>query len=134
MKRTAKLAGGLNVVSGAWAVALDFLFPNTSACPLNGCPIATSAVKITVPILGIMLLVDGLVGLYGLRLAFSLGGILSAVIGAIVLYEWAGQNPGAVATGLVVVSFLGVIADLLAINARGGLSEQANPMNLPVFG
>jgi hypothetical protein len=134
MRTTTKLAGCLNIVSGAWAVALYFVFPKTSTCPVNGCPIATSAVKIAIPLLGITLLIVGLVGLYGLRLAFSLGGIFSAVIGVVVLYEWAGRNPGEVATGLVVVSFLAVVANLLAINTRGGLSEQANPMNLPVFG
>jgi hypothetical protein len=134
MRGAAKLAGGLNIVSGALAIALYFVFPSASTCPVNGCSIATSAVKIVIPLLGIMLLVDGLVGLYGLRLAFSLGGIFSAVIGVIVLYEWAGRNPGEVATGLAVVSFLAVIANLLAISARGGLSEQTNPMNLPVFG
>jgi len=134
MNRTGRAAGVLDVVAGIWAIAMAFAPPGASACPQNGCPIAPGIVQMTILAVGVALLIDGLVCLYGLRLAFPLGVLLSAINAGLVLLEWAGQNPGLVAVGLVFISLFAVIGDLLAIQAKSGLREQENPMNLPVFG
>ncbi|MDG6970858.1 MAG: hypothetical protein JRN54_07130 [Nitrososphaerota archaeon] len=43
------------------------------------------------------------------------GGALSAIVAAITLYNWAGQYGGWAWTGLVVLSFVSLIFDLLAL-------------------
>lgn len=134
MNRTGRAAGSLSAIAGGWAVAFGFIFPSASACPPEGCPIATGVLQLTIPVIGVVLVINGLVCLYGFRFGFPLSGVLSAVNAGLVLYEWAGQNPGLFAVGLVLVSLVAVIWDLLAIRAKSGLSEQNNPMNLPVFG
>ncbi|MDG6991164.1 MAG: hypothetical protein JRM99_07060 [Nitrososphaerota archaeon] len=62
------------------------------------------------------------------------GGALSAIVAAIVLYNWAGQYGGEAWASLIVLSLVSLIFDLLALRPREQLREQANPMNLPVFG
>jgi Na+/melibiose symporter-like transporter len=101
-------------------------------CPNGGCPVPV--LQGAFPIVGVVLFLDSLVCLFGLRSAFFIGGVLSAVIAAITLYNWAGASGGEVWASLVVVSLASVILDILAVRPRGQLKEQANPMNLPVFG
>ncbi|MDG7015720.1 MAG: hypothetical protein JRM89_06970 [Nitrososphaerota archaeon] len=62
------------------------------------------------------------------------GGALSAMVAAIVLYNWAGLYGGVAWAALVILSLLSLIFDLLALRPREQLKEQANPLNLPVFG
>jgi hypothetical protein len=134
MSRAGRAAGLLDLLAGAWGAVFAYTFPGRSSCPTSGCPIAAGVLQPAILVLGLVLVVDGFVCLYGLRRGFYLGVALSAVSAGLVLFEWAGRNPGLVAVGFVLVSLLAVIGDLVAIWKKSGLPEQGNPMNLPVFG
>ena len=101
-------------------------------CPSGGCPVPI--LQAAVPVIGVFLALDAVVCFVGFRRAFMVGGVLSAMVAAIVLYSWAGRYGGEAWASLVVLSLASVILDLLALRPREQLKEQANPMNLPVFG
>ena len=101
-------------------------------CPSGGCPVP--ALQASVPMVGVILVLDSLVCFIGFRRAFMVGGALSAMVAAIVLYNWAGLYGGVAWAALVILSLLSLIFDLLALRPREQLKEQANPLNLPVFG
>jgi len=87
-----------------------------------------------VPVIGVLLALDALACYVGFRTAFAAGLVLSAVIAGATLFDWAGSSGGEVWAALVVISLVSVIFNILALRPRGQLKEQANPMNLPVFG
>ena len=134
MSRAGRAAGLLDLLAGVWGAVFAYAFPAKSSCSAGGCPIGAGVLQPTILVLGLALLVDGFVCLYGLRRGFYVGVPLSAVSAGLVLFEWAGQNPGLVAVGFVLVSLVAVIGDLIAIWKKSGLPEEGNPMNLPVFG
>lgn len=101
-------------------------------CPSGGCPIPL--LQELVPVVGVILVLDSLVCFLGLRSAFMLGGVCSAAMSSITLYNWAGASGGEVWVALVVLSLLSIVLDLLALRPKSSLREQANPMNLPIFG
>ncbi len=81
--------------------------------------------------LSVILLADSLLCLYGVHHAFLVAAVLSAIILAV----------GSLAAltdvahlALILVSLASVAANLIAFRATPRLSEQAHPMNLPVFG
>jgi len=134
MSRVGRAAGILDILAGAGGLIFAYAFPGRSSCPTGGCAIAFGVLQPVILVLGLLLLVDGCVCLYGLRQGFYLGVALSAISAALVLFEWAGQNPGLVAVGFVLVYLAAVIGNLVAVWKKSGLPEQANPMNLPVYG
>ena len=101
-------------------------------CPSGGCPV--SILQAAVPYIGVLLVLDALVCFIGLRSAHFVGGALSAAIAAVIAFNWAGQAGGEAWASLVVLSLVSVMLDILAVRRRSQMSEQANPMNLPVFG
>ncbi len=107
-------------------------FGQSLLCPTSGCPIPL--LQFAVPVLGAVLVLDALVCYVGFRIAFMVGGALCAIVAAIPLYNWAGQSGGGAWAGLVVLSLVSLVFDFLALRPREQLKEQANPMNLPVFG
>jgi hypothetical protein len=83
--------------------------------------------------IGLVLVVDSIVCLYGASVAFAGSSVVSAVYLLVAVLGWSlGFSPLEVITiGLVVVDIpLGVIA----YRSTTAIPEQANPMNLPVFG
>jgi len=135
MVSRARVAAMSNVLVGAWALALVWVFPSAYACPNGGCPASLTILPVLMLLLGALLVADGLACFAEFRAAFYAGGILSVAMTASVLYQWAGAAPPNL--GFVVlpaISLLAVIADILAIKSRRKLAEQQNPMNLPVFG
>jgi uncharacterized membrane protein len=101
-------------------------------CPSSGCPVPV--IQATAPLIGVVLILDALACLVEFRGAFVVGGALSAVVAVVTLYNWAGHYGGEAWATLVVLSILSLIFDLIALRPREQLNEQANPMNLPVFG
>jgi len=129
------LAAGSNVLVGAWALVLVWVFPSAYACPNGGCPTSLTILPVLMLPLGVVLVADGLVCFAGFRAAFYAGGLLSVAMAALVLYHWAGGTPPNLGfTALSLVSLLALIADILAITSKKKLTEQQHPMNLPVFG
>lgn len=131
MGLTARGATALFFVTGVWAAVASWGFGASSMCPAAGCPIPV--LQEAVPFMGVVLVLVSAVSIIGLRFTFMLGGALSALVAAITLYNWAGQSSNAFAL-LAALSLLSLIFSLLALRSRGSLKEQANPMNLPVFG
>jgi hypothetical protein len=127
-----RVAAAVGVLAGAWAVVLSWGVGPSEVCPAGGCPFPV--LQGLVPVLGVLLILDSLVCFVGLRSAFQVGGALAAVIAAIALAYWAGQTGGGYWAVLVVLSLASLILDLLAQRPSRQLREQANPMNLPVFG
>lgn len=101
-------------------------------CPSGGCPVPL--LQQAVPVIGVVLALDALVCYIGFRSAFIAGGALAALEATITTFNWAEQYGREVWAVLVVLSLASLIFDLLALRPRGQLKEQANPMNLPVFG
>jgi hypothetical protein len=79
-----------------------------------------------------VLILSALASLVRIRLAFGLDALLSALVVLMVgLFAISGIVAGIPLTLLAVVA---VILNVLAYRRKGTLSEQSNPMNLPVFG
>ncbi|MDG7008727.1 MAG: hypothetical protein JRN06_10910 [Nitrososphaerota archaeon] len=137
-----RVAGGLTVLEAVWALYSYFgVGPNS--CPLGGCPgpqLSPLYGDATI-ILAVIVLIDGAVGLWGAGLAYTAGAVLSAALLALTAYAtWVDLGypylSGEVEGGVVgcSVALLALAGNILASRSQSGLSEQANPMNLPVFG
>lgn len=131
MGLAARGATALFFMTGVWATVASWGFGASNMCPATGCPMP--ALQEAVPFMGILLILVSFASIIGPRAVFTLGGAVSALVAAITLYNWAGQSSDAFAA-LTVLSLLSLIFSLLALRSRRSLTEQANPMNLPVFG
>ena len=91
--------------------------------------------------LAVVLLVVGALGLWGASVAYPAGAVFSAIL--LLLMGYAAYLDSGypylstlVYQGAVGAAFAGValVANVMGMRRSEGLSEQANPMNLPVFG
>ena len=82
--------------------------------------------------LSAILLVDSLVCLYGVRYAFLIAAVLAVALPADAILAL----PSMIAPQLsvLVLSVLCVAASIVTFRTKSQMSEQGNPMNLPVFG
>ena len=78
------------------------------------------------------LFVDSLLCIYGVHYAFPVAAILSAALAADAPLLFSGFDYQEL--GLLGLSLIGLALSVLAFRSTSKLSEQANPMNLPVFG
>lgn len=139
-----RAAGGLTVLDSLWVFYLVYAAETVMInCPANGCPGPNfgGAYLDIAFVLAAVLLVDGLLGLWGAQWAYSAGAVLSAVLLLMLGYEaWASMpyaylaNEAYMAAAGAGISALALVLNTVASRSRVGLSEQANPMNLPVFG
>jgi len=132
----------VTVVESLWLLYSYFDTP-AIGCPLDGCPgpgfVPTYSVATAV--LALALLVVGALGVWGASFAYVGGGALSVVAlldtGYTVLvakgygYLSTASNDATLGAAFALVA---LIVNVNAARAKGGISEQANPMNLPVFG
>lgn len=83
--------------------------------------------------LAVVLILDSAICLFGPRKVFYSTAGLSAILAVIVLFASA-ANP--LSVGALTVGLLGVVSIVSVMAARWEpkVSEQAHPMNLPVFG
>ena len=137
-----RAAGGLTVLEGVFAFYT--LFENTPiSCPAGGCPLPQVGWPVTDVVMGlaVVLLMVGALGAWGASVAYPAGAAFSAILLLImgyVAYLDAGYPYLATpmyqgVLGAVLAAFaLG--ANIVGMRRSAGLSEQANPMNLPVFG
>jgi hypothetical protein len=82
--------------------------------------------------LSVILFLVSLACLYGIHYAYPVAAALSVIV-ALDGY-FATDYPVSVVWGFVALSVVAAIANLVAYRSAPELSEQANPMNLPVFG
>jgi len=83
--------------------------------------------------LGVLLSIVSLGCLYGANAAFAASAVVS---GLFAISAWIGWGGGYSDLQLVALalSLVNIALSVLAFRASTSLSEQANPMNLPVFG
>ena len=126
-----RAASASEFFAGAWALASSWLYGPASVCTPHAC--AAIPLQTAVPYLGALVVVVAAFSLWGLRSALALGGALSAVMAAAValVAAWA---PSVVSVSLVGLASVAALLSFWAFRHRDVLSEQANPMNLPVFG
>jgi hypothetical protein len=140
-----RLAGSvLSLFAGCWAAFVAYYGTNSvSPClPFSTCivelqggagPLSPSELQGALFIVGAILALDALVSFAGIRVSFIVGSVLSTVVLAIIAIQW-GAYSDTYALGAVVLALLAVVADVVASRPARALSEQSNPMNLPVFG
>ncbi len=137
-----RVAGVLTIVESVWVFYAQLAVTATS-CPANGCP-GPQFIPLNSPLLiglGVILFADGLLGIWGSWFAYPAGALLSAILLLIAGYLVWIENGYAYLDGEFYQAFIGavlaafaLIMNLIAWRAKHILSEQANPMNLPVFG
>ena len=138
-----KVAGGATILESAFAIYTTWIRNAPGGCPSGGCvaPGLGWAVPGLIVVLAFALLAVGAFGFWGASIAYPVGAGLSAaflaLLGYIAHLNVGDLSPGDIfyhyALG-VVLAALGVGLNLLGMRDRNALSEQANPMNLPVFG
>ena len=139
-----RAAGGLLVLESIWVIYTLYEVPmivcSTNLClnpPFN--PLYSEVFLIGLA--AIILLVVGLIGIWGYWLAYPAGALLSAMFLLAMGYSaWIGST-GAypiieeyLSLISAVLAAVTLLVNLFAWRAKNILSEQANPMNLPVFG
>lgn len=138
MSTVRDLAIVMNVLDGAWV--LYYVLSPWSSIGLSVPPFGASSPTLlygglpeVVLGLGILLLIDAAVCHWGARLAFFAGVILSAglIVSDSMAFSTLGGLPLVAGTLLSVVC---AIANFMAFRGTQSIPEQANPMNLPVFG
>jgi hypothetical protein len=136
-----RVAGGLTVLEGIWLFYAYFAAPTVYVSCGLGCPVPPQIYLWLLLPLGVIILIVGLLGVWGASFAYPAATVLSAVVLMVTgytVFTLAGfaaytstSNEAAVDAALAAIT---MIANALAIRAKTRLSEQANPMNLPVFG
>jgi hypothetical protein len=157
MSRISRIAGAVTLLEGIAPLYVVFVggdpFIYATSCVSFGCPSPTfgqsAEFQALMLGLGALMVADGAVGVWGARKAYLLGVVISClflcVAGTAYFFDnhaiSSGQSilryPAAVVADEVVflvLSVLGIVFNLIALRTRGRLPEQANPMNLPVFG
>lgn len=139
---TRRVAGSLAILEGLFAFYT--LFEGAPSCPLaNGCPLPQVDWPIGDVVMGlaVVLLVVGALGVWGASVAYPAGAVFSAVLLLVMGYA-AYLDAGypylstLMYQGLAgaVLAAIALAANIIGMRRGEGLSEQANPMNLPVFG
>jgi hypothetical protein len=139
-----RVAGGLSILESAWVIFIQLTAtPYSYSCSLNLCqePQFNPAYSQALLLLAVVLIVAGLVGIWGSWFAYPTGALFSAILLAAMGYSaWAEsaytyligeESQALIGAALAAIALL---ANLIAWRAKTVLSEQANPMNLPVFG
>lgn len=136
MSTPIRLAGSvLTLFSGAWAAYVAYYGTTfvTSCSFFSNCVLELSQLQAALFVVGAFLALDALVSFVGVRASFILGGVLSAAVLVIVAAQWGTYSATDSAVALT-LSLLAVVADAVASRPVKAISEQTNPMNLPVFG
>jgi hypothetical protein len=137
-----RIAGGLTVLESAWLL-YSFFYEVRISCPNGGCPFPNyfpfySQIVIS---FAVALLVIGILGVWGASFAYLGSVIISTLTLLLMAYTvlnlsgyayLSPESDNAVVECAVAV--VAIIGNAAGARGKSGLSEQANPMNLPVFG
>lgn len=135
-----RIAGGITLVAAIWVffskvAANGVFYPSPPEC------IATcnnAYLSSGVLLIGVLLAIVGLLELWGAWFSYPAGAALSFALLIAALYAY--SNPSVPESdGLqvilgAVVAAVAFAANILAVRSGSAVPEQANPMNLPVFG
>ncbi|MDG6900802.1 MAG: hypothetical protein JRM80_02410 [Nitrososphaerota archaeon] len=134
-----RAAGWVTILEALW-----LLYAYFDAVPPVGAHIGPvpfiPTYSVAALVLAIITLADGALGVWGASFAHMAGAVLSGAVllvtGATVVIASGDAYPSAGSDALVGVAFalVALVFNLQAMRSKGGISEQANPMNLPVFG
>ena len=138
-----RVAGVLTVVESIWLLYANYDAPMTSCLYPVSCPSQPfiPLYSMVVPVLAVALLAVALVEIWGASFSYVAGGVLSAA--ALLVTGWTvaavfGHGYSSVTTddAIIGVAFalVALLANIDAVRSKSSFSEQANPMNLPVFG
>lgn len=137
-----RVAGGLTVLESIWLLYAYYDAPITS-CLSTSCPGQPfiPLYSVAAPALALALLAVGVVGVWGASFSYVAGGVLSAAALFVTGYSVAvvfGRGYSSTISNDAIIGFAFALVALLinvdAVRSKGSISEQANPMNLPVFG
>ena len=136
-----RVAGGLTVLESIWLLYAYYDSPMTS-CLSTVCPARPFIPLYTLatPALAVALLIVGAFAVWGASFSYAAGGVLSAAALGVMGYTVAVVfGRGYVSTtddALIGVAFalVALLVNVDAMRSKSSISEQANPMNLPVFG
>jgi hypothetical protein len=138
MSRIKQLAVVMNILQAAWAIY--YVLSPWSSIGLSIPPFGVSSpsllfsgLPLVVLALGVLLLIDAIACRWGNWVPFFAGVVLSAglLVSGALAYATLGGIP--LAAGMI-LSVIGAITNFLAARSSQKIPEQANPMNLPVFG
>ena len=139
---TRRVAGTITVLEALWLLFGSLAGPQVSGttCLGSGCQIPQVYLWALFP-LGAIILVAGALGVWGVSLAYLASAALSAVVllvAADAVFALSGHSAFSAvsneAAASSVLAIVAIIGNVLGIRAKSTLSEQANPLNLPVFG
>jgi hypothetical protein len=83
-------------------------------------------------VLGVAMLIDAALCFYGMKYAFHFAIVIALLI--IVADVLAGSPLSGLHLPVTILTLLSLAASIVAARSSPGIPEQANPMNLPVFG
>jgi hypothetical protein len=133
-----RVAGGLTILEALWLIYAYFDAP---VMVFTGRVPFIPIYSIVALVLALIALADGALGVWGATIAYSTGVVLSGAVllvaGLTVLLAMNNAYPSAVSSDAIIgVAFglVALLANIDAVRSKSGISEQANPMNLPVFG
>jgi hypothetical protein len=147
-----RAAGGLLVLESAWSIYIQLVaapvFVQQAAapvaCSLNVCPGFNNFNPVysqAILALAAILIIDGLLGIWGSWFSYPIGASLSGILFAVMGYSALISSGYAYLVGEYYqtvsgagLASLALIVNLIAWRSKNVLAEQANPMNLPVFG
>ena len=121
MKTIKVVASATTIVTGVLGAYIGYASPTPAGSQL------------LVSALGVVLVLDSLACLYGANVAFAGAAVVSAFLVFTFLVGWGGEFTG-LKLATLLIAFLNILLSTIAFRSSTGLSEQANPMNLPVFG
>ena len=137
-----RVAGGLTVLESVWLLYASYDSPMTS-CLSTACPSQQfiPSYSWAAPGLALALLAVGAIGVWGASISYGAGAVLSAVAlivtGYTVVVVFGHGYASAISNDAIIgvaLALVALLANIDAMRSKGGISEQANPMNLPVFG
>jgi len=137
-----RVAGGLTVLESVWLLYAFYDAP-TSLCHSTACP-SQQFIPLyswATPALALALLAVGAVGIWGASFSYGAGAVLSTAALVVTAYTVAvvfgqGYAPTVSNDAIIGVAFalVALLVNIDAMRSKSGILEEANPMNLPVFG
>lgn len=134
MVKLGTVAAGTGALAGLWNIWAHY---QVCSGPLAGCPALQAAPGgewgTILLVSAVALLLVSLGALFVPASAFYVAAALAVLIGAVEALDYSAVATGDLAV-TVCLSAVSAVLSLAAALRRTGVSEQANPMNLPVFG
>lgn len=136
MSTISKISISVSLIAGAWTVIGNWIYPKLYyQCTSPKCSDSMLSLNLINVLLGVLLLISAIASIFGPRIIFALSSIISIAIAIIhfTIFNITGSFGISFWLGTIVYAS-SFILGILALRSRSKLSEQAHPLNLPVFG